>query len=121
MSNEATLTFQERLQTDEDFSARITAALADKEGADATAALIDFSAEEGIDITPQELLALQNAMTVGDELSGEDLDAVAGGTGRLASLDLQTALQKQQRSLQTMSNVSKTMHDTAMAVIRKIR
>jgi hypothetical protein len=38
----------------------------------------------------------------------------------MANLDLQNALQKQQQTLQTMSNVSKIMHDTAMAVIRKI-
>jgi hypothetical protein len=38
----------------------------------------------------------------------------------LANLDLNNALQKQQQTLQTMSNVSKMLHDTAMAVIRKI-
>ena len=38
----------------------------------------------------------------------------------LAALDLQNALRQQQQTLQTMSNVSKLLHDTAMAVIRKI-
>ncbi len=38
----------------------------------------------------------------------------------LANIDLQNALQKQQQTLQTMSNVSKALHDTAMSVIRKI-
>lgn len=44
----------------------------------------------------------------------------AGGDARLANLDLQDQLQKQQQTMQTMSNVSKMLHDTAMAVIRKI-
>ena len=38
----------------------------------------------------------------------------------LANIDLQNSLQKQQQLIQTMSNVSKMLHDTAMAVIRKI-
>jgi hypothetical protein len=38
----------------------------------------------------------------------------------MANIDLQNALQKQQQTMQTMSNVSKMLHDTAMAVIRKI-
>lgn len=44
-----------------------------------------------------------------------------GEDGQLANIDLQNALQKQQQTLQTISNVSKMLHDTAMAVIRKIR
>lgn len=39
---------------------------------------------------------------------------------KLANIDLQNMLQKQQQTLQTMSNVSKMLHDTAMAVVRKI-
>ncbi len=46
--------------------------------------------------------------------------ASIGDDAQLANIDLQNALQKQQQTLQTMSNVSKMMHDTAMAVIRKI-
>jgi hypothetical protein len=44
----------------------------------------------------------------------------ADENSQMANLDLQNALQKQQQTLQTISNVSKTLHDTAMAVIRKI-
>ena len=44
----------------------------------------------------------------------------AGDDAQLANIDLQNALQNQQQALQTMSNVSKMLHDTAMAVIRKI-
>jgi len=38
----------------------------------------------------------------------------------LANVHLQNALPKQQQTLRMMSNVSKMLHDTAMAVIRKI-
>jgi chromosome segregation ATPase len=38
----------------------------------------------------------------------------------LANIDLQNALQKKQQILQTLSNVSKLLHDTAMAIIRKV-
>jgi len=43
-----------------------------------------------------------------------------GDDAQLANVDLQNILQKQQQTLQTISNVSKMLHDTAMAVIRKI-
>lgn len=43
-----------------------------------------------------------------------------GDDAQLANLELQNILQKQQQTLQMMSNISKMMHDTAMAVIRKI-
>ena len=46
--------------------------------------------------------------------------ATTGDDAQLANLDLQSALQKQQQTIQTMSNVSKVLHDTAMAVIRKV-
>ncbi len=43
-----------------------------------------------------------------------------GDDAQLANIDLQNMLQKQQQTLQTISNVSKMLHDTAMAIIRKI-
>ena len=46
--------------------------------------------------------------------------STAGDDAQLANLDLQNMLQKQQQTLQTISNVSKMIHDTAMAIIRKI-
>ena len=49
----------------------------------------------------------------------EQLSSI-GDDAQLANIDLQNALQKQQQTLQTMSNVSKMLHDTAMAIIRKI-
>ena len=50
----------------------------------------------------------------------EDELATVGDDSQLANVDLQNALQKQQQTLQTMSNVSKMLHDTAMAIIRKM-
>lgn len=49
----------------------------------------------------------------------QKLNAV-GDDAQLANVDLQNALQKQQQTLQMMSNVSKMLHDTATSVIRKI-
>jgi hypothetical protein len=43
-----------------------------------------------------------------------------GDDAQLATIDLQNALQRQQQILQTMSNISKMLHDSAMAIIRKI-
>jgi hypothetical protein len=43
-----------------------------------------------------------------------------GDDAQLANIDLQNALQKQQQLIQLLSNVSKMLNDTAMAVIRKI-
>ncbi len=50
---------------------------------------------------------------------GEAMKEV-GDDAQLANMDLQNMLQKQQQTLQMMSNISKMLHDTAMAVIRKI-
>lgn len=46
--------------------------------------------------------------------------AAVGDDAQLANIDLQNKLQQQQQTLQTMSNVSKMLHDTAMSIIRKI-
>jgi hypothetical protein len=43
-----------------------------------------------------------------------------GDDAQLANVDLQNILQKQQQTLQMLSNISKMLHDTAMGVIRKI-
>lgn len=50
----------------------------------------------------------------------EEKLAAAGNDVQLANIDLQNALQKQQQLVQLISNVSKILNDTAMAVIRKI-
>jgi len=49
----------------------------------------------------------------------EKLNSV-GDDAQLANVDLQNMLQKQQQTLQMLSNISKMLHDTAMATIRKI-
>jgi hypothetical protein len=43
-----------------------------------------------------------------------------GDDAQLANVDLQNTLQKQQQTLQMMSNISKMLFDTAMSVIRKM-
>jgi hypothetical protein len=50
----------------------------------------------------------------------EERHAAIGDDAQLANVDLQNVLQKQQQLLQMMSNISKILHDNAMAVIRKI-
>ena len=49
----------------------------------------------------------------------EKLNSV-GDDAQLANVDLQNVLQKQQQTLQMMSNISKMLFDTAQSVIRKI-
>ena len=49
----------------------------------------------------------------------EKLDSI-GDDSQLANIDLQNLLQKQQQTLQMMSNISKMLHDTATSIIRKI-
>lgn len=43
-----------------------------------------------------------------------------GDDSQLANVDLQNVLQKQQQTLQMMSNISKMLYDTALSVIRKL-
>jgi hypothetical protein len=43
-----------------------------------------------------------------------------GDDAQLANVDLQNVLQKQQQTLQMMSNISKMLYDTATSVIRKM-
>lgn len=64
-------------------------------------------------------------VTTKDELDTyiTNLEETLNGVGddaQLANVDLQNMLQKQQQTLQMLSNISKMLHDTAMAVIRKI-
>jgi len=50
----------------------------------------------------------------------EEKMSTVGDDAQLANVDLQNALQRQQQLVQMMSNISKMVHDTAMAIIRKI-
>lgn len=47
-------------------------------------------------------------------------EGTSGDDSQLANIELQNMLQKQQQTIQMLSNVEKMMNDTAMAVIRKI-
>ena len=49
----------------------------------------------------------------------EKLNSV-GDDAQLANVDLQNTLQKQQQTLQMMSNISKMLYDTSQSVIRKM-
>ena len=49
----------------------------------------------------------------------EKLSSV-GDDAQLANVDLQNMLQKQQQGMQMMSNISKMLHDTALAIVRKM-
>lgn len=53
-----------------------------------------------------------------NELSQKLLNSI-GDDAQLANVDLQTVLQKQQQTLQMLSNISKILYDTAQSVIRK--
>ncbi len=57
------------------------------------------------------------------ETSIDDVEkalSLVGDDAQLANIDLQSVMQKQQSTLQTMSSISKMMTDTALTVIRKI-
>jgi len=60
-----------------------------------------------------------NALDTGIEVFEEKLQSL-GDDAQLETMDLQNLLQKQQQSLDAISNDSKILHDTAMAVIRKL-
>jgi hypothetical protein len=50
----------------------------------------------------------------------EERLAALDDEAQLSNVDLQNMLQKQQQALQLLSNVSKTLHETAASIIRKI-
>jgi hypothetical protein len=60
------------------------------------------------------------ALDTGVEVFEEKLSSI-GDDAQLANIDLQNALQKQQQTLQTISNVSKMHHDTMMSIINNMR
>lgn len=51
----------------------------------------------------------------------EDRLASTGDDAQLANIDLQSALQRQQQTLELLSTISESLHDTAMAIIRNLR
>jgi hypothetical protein len=63
--------------------------------------------------------ALRSALETEIKKLEEQLNSL-GDDAQLANVDLQNILQKQQQTLQMMSNISKMLFDTAQAIIRKI-
>lgn len=54
-------------------------------------------------------------------MSGIETDlSTIGDDAQLANVDLQNWLQKQQQTMQMMSQISKQLHDTSLAIIRKM-
>jgi hypothetical protein len=51
---------------------------------------------------------------------GNAVNVSPGDDSQLANIELQQVLQKQQQSIQMISNVSKSVNDTALAEVRKI-
>jgi len=70
----------------------------------------------------QQLAIAKNQLNqINQEISRlESKLSTVGDDAQLANIDLQNLLQKQQQTLQTISNISKMLHDTSMAIIRKI-
>jgi hypothetical protein len=83
--------------------------------ADQQAALMDGASISGATKTCNTKAELQTYIK---DLETK-LDSV-GDDAQLANVDLQNILQKQQQTLQMMSNISKMLNDTALAIIRKI-
>jgi len=66
-------------------------------------------------------LRITTPKKLGASISGLEFQLpTACGDDQLANVDMQNMLQKQQQTMQMMSQISKMLNDTAMAVIRKI-
>lgn len=71
------------------------------------------------DRVPASTVASLAAMDAEIRKWEEKLNTI-GDDAQLANVDLQNILQKQQQTLQMMSNISKMLYDTAESVIRKM-
>jgi hypothetical protein len=140
VSKQGALAFIRRILTEEAFQQRVSAEIEGKEGAAAIDALIRAGSREGFEVTADELRTIQAVLTTKGELREERLADVTGGMrgfdgsigslkdrlntigddAQLANVDLQNVLQQVQQYLQMLSNVSKSSHDNAMSIIRRI-
>ena len=93
-----------------------------------------FYAAGGADAETAMMMGMPQSLS--DLPAGKEVDSLAklddyiktwedklnsiGDDAQLANVDLQNMLQKQQQTLQMLSNISKALHDTAMAIIRKM-
>lgn len=105
-----------------------------EELARARAALTDALAENETSITPYPITEIiiheVSICGSGDLRTKEELKeyiscleehlSTVSEDPQLANIELQNMLQKQQQTLQMTSNIAKMLHDTAMAIIRKI-
>jgi hypothetical protein len=79
--------------------------------------------QSDLDFIQRHLISIDQqikALDTGVEVLEEKLSSI-GDDAQLANIDLQNALQKQQQTLQTISNVSKMHHDTMMSIINNMR
>ena len=74
----------------------------------------------GFSSAKQELRELVGQLRENDVRAWEEKLSSIGDDAQLANVDLQNILQKQQQTLQMMSNISKMLYDTAQSVIRKL-
>ena len=78
--------------------------------------------ESDLDFISRQLVHIDqqiNSLDTGIKVLEDKLESV-GDDAQLANIDLQNQLQKLQKTIQSMSDDSKMLHDTAMSVIRKI-
>lgn len=89
--------------------------------------LQDIGYESGMDV--EDLLeggdGSSNVVSTKAELEAyiaelEEQVSTVGDDAQLANVDLQNMLQKQQQTLQMLSNISKTLYDTAMSIVRNM-
>ena len=73
--------------------------------------LVAINAQDPNNLTSTTNTLPANIMVVQEEEEPES---------ELKEIDRQNMLQKQQQTIQMMSKISKVLHDTAMAMIRKI-
>jgi hypothetical protein len=96
-----------------DASGRVTSTT--ETGAQYNQSDLDFISRKLVSID-QQIKALDTGIKVFEEKLSS-----LGDDAQLANIDLQNSLQKQQQTLQTMSNVSKMHHDTMMSIINNMR
>ena len=80
---------------------------------------VEFTSNPDVVYEPDGFAETKGQLTAYIENLEERLSSV-GDDAQLANVDLQNILQKQQQTIQLMSNISKMLHDTALAIIRKI-
>ena len=82
MSDDPLAMFSAALSADEAMQSGLQTAIGEKKDAEALAAIAAFAAEQGFELTRENLTQLQHGMNTAvaeGELSDADLDGVAGG------------------------------------------